>query len=240
MPTGGARAAPPTSTRMKKFILVILLAASQAQAAVQAPALDLRIHYYSKAVTPEGVTREVRYEETMLRRPGHVWVARVLPPQTQAAGQASDHEHSVHKHFNPVLLPRHVQLDGDKTRLEYVDARSKEVIAVPPGEYGNVDFDGSWVNAYYLCDPKAVQAMPLSPRPSTVPGAHWRELVRNGSFRRVLWDERRQVPLVIESGDQAATIFHRIEVQAQPAAATALPWQQLKGYAQRDYGDFLD
>lgn len=227
---------------MKKFILAILLAASQVQAATppQAPALDLRIQYYSKSVSPEGVTREVRYEDTMLRRPGHVWVARVLPPQAQAAGQASDHEHSVHKHFNPVLLPRHVQLDGDKPRLEYVDARNKEVIAVPPGEYGNVDFDGSWANAFYLFDPKLVQAMPLSPRQSAVPGARWREQVRNGSFRRVLWDEQRQIPLVVESGDQAATIFHRMEVQPQATAAAALPWQQLKGYAQRDYGDFLD
>jgi len=227
---------------LRKAILALSLAAAQSQAATPAaaPPLDLRIQYYSKAITPEGVTREVRYEETMLRRPGHVWVARVVPAQAAAAGQASDHDHSVHKHFNPVLLPRHVQLAGDKTQLEYVDAKNKEVIAVPQGEYGNVDFDGSWPNAYYLFDPKLVQTMPLSQRPSTIPGARWRELVRNGSFRRVLWDEQRQIPLVIESGDQAATVFHRMEVQAEPKLATSLPWQQLKGYSQRDYGDFLD
>jgi hypothetical protein len=226
---------------LRTVTLALALAASQAQAAPPAPPLDLRIQYYSKAITPEGVTREVRYEESMLRRPGHVWVTRVLPPQAQAAGQAgADHEHSVHKHFNPVLLPRHVQLAGDKTQLEYVDAHNKEVIAVPPGEYGNVDFDGSWANAYYLFDPKLVQSMPLAQRPSTTPGARWREQVRNGSFRRVLWDEQRQIPLVIESGDQAATVFHRVEVQAQAGLASTLPWQQTKGYAQREYGDFLD
>ncbi len=227
---------------LRTAIFTMALATAQAQAAtpLPAPALDLRIQYYSKAISPEGVTREVRYEETMLRRPGHVWVARVLPPQARDAGQASDHEHSVHKHFNPVLLPRHVQQDGDRTRLEYVDARNKEVIAVPPGEYGNVDFDGSWANAYYLFDPKRVHAMPLSQRQSAVPGARWREQVRNGSFRRVLWDEQRQIPLVIESGDQAATAFQRVEVQAQASLATVLPWQHVKAYSQRDYGDFLD
>ena len=226
---------------LRKLALALALAATQAQAAtpVAAPPLDLRIRYYSKAITPEGVTREVRYEEAMLRRPGHVWVTRVVPQQA-AAAQATDHEHSVHKHFNPVLLPRHVQLAGDKTQLEYIDAKNKEVIAVPQGEYGNVDFDGSWPNAYYLFDPKLVQAMPLSQRPSTVAGARWRELVRNGSFRRVLWDDQRQIPLVIESGDQAATVFHRVEVQTQASVTATLPWQQLKGYAQRDYGDFLD
>lgn len=220
-------------------IIALAFAAPQSQAAAPtAPPLNLRIQYYSKAITPEGVTREVRYEETMLRRPGHVWVSRVLPPGVPAAGQ--DHDHSVHKHFNPVLLPRHVQLAGDKPQLTYVDRHHKEVIAVPPGEYGNVDFDGSWANAYHLFDPKLVQAMPLSPRPSTVAGARWRELVRNGSFRRVLWDEQRQIPLVIESGDQATTTFHRVEVQPQPSLSAALPWQQLQGYAQREYADFLD
>ncbi|WP_028101464.1 hypothetical protein [Pseudoduganella violaceinigra] len=221
---------------LRTLVLALALAAPTTQAATSAPPLDLRVEYYSKAVSPEGVTREVRYAETMLRRPGHVWVMRVLPQQAPAA----EHEHSVHKHFNPVLLPRHVQQDGDKTRLEYVDARNKEVIAVPPGEYGNVDFDGSWTNAYYLFDPKLVQAMPLSQRPSAVAGARWREQQRNGSFRRVLWDEQRQIPLRIESGDLAATTFHRVEVQAQANLATALPWQQTKGYAQREYGDFLD
>lgn len=226
---------------LRKSLLVLALAAPQAPAATPAaPPLDLRIQYYSKAISPEGVTREVRYEETMLRRPGHVWVSRILPPQAAAAAQAADHEHSVHKHFNPVLLPRHVQLAGDRTQLAYIDRRNKEVIAVPPGEYGNVDFDGSWANAYYLFDPKLVHAMPLSQRPSSVPGARWHEQVRNGSYRRVLWDEQRQIPLVIESGDQAATIFRRVEVQAQASLATTLPWQQLKGYAQREYGDFLD
>ncbi|WP_229633742.1 hypothetical protein [Duganella qianjiadongensis] len=226
----------------RTLALILLLAAGYSQAAsVAAPPLDLTIQYYSKAVTAEGVTREVRYQETMLRRPGHVWVARVLPPQAAAAAaHAGEHERSVHKHFNPAQLPRHVQLAGDKPRLEYVDMAHKEVIAVPPGEYGNVDFDGSWPNAYYLFDPKLVMAMPLSSRASTVAGARWREQVRNGSFRRVLWDEQRQIPLVIESGDQAATIFNRIEVQPQASVTATLPWQKLQGYAQREYGDFLD
>lgn len=49
-----------------------------------APDLDLRITYYSRVLTPEGVTRESRYDEKMLRRPGHVWVERVLAPATDA------------------------------------------------------------------------------------------------------------------------------------------------------------
>lgn len=55
----------------------------------KAPELDLSISYYSKVVTPEGVTREARYQDNMQRRDGHVWLYRVLP---KAVGAAHDHE----------------------------------------------------------------------------------------------------------------------------------------------------
>ncbi|WP_426341189.1 hypothetical protein ACN9MZ_05195 [Pseudoduganella sp. S-14] len=66
----------------------------------------LCVQYYSKAITAEGVSHEVRYEETMLRRPSHVWRMR-LPPPVVAADRAVKREHSVHKQFNSVLLPCH-------------------------------------------------------------------------------------------------------------------------------------
>jgi len=56
----------------------------------------LRVQHYSKAITAEGVSREVRYEETMLRRPCHVWGTR-LPPPVVTADRAAKREHSVHK-----------------------------------------------------------------------------------------------------------------------------------------------
>ena len=46
--------------------------------AASAPDLDLAITYYSKTLTPDGVTRESRYQETMLRRPGHLAPGVVL------------------------------------------------------------------------------------------------------------------------------------------------------------------
>ncbi|MES2259341.1 MAG: hypothetical protein V4724_12510 [Pseudomonadota bacterium] len=206
-----------------------------AQAATTAPDLDLRIQYYNKALTPEGVTRESRYEETMLRRPGHVWVARVLPPHAPQAAEGHGH-----KEFNHAMLPRHVLLENNKLRLSHVDAHEKQVIAIPASEYDNVNFDGSWENAYYLVDPKLVMAMPLSNQASAVPGARWRERVKNGMFQRVLWDEQKQIPLVIESGDKAATFYRRIDIKPQAGLTRALPWSNLAAYGQKEYADFLD
>lgn len=225
------------------FPLLVLGLAGTVHAA---PDLDLRIAYYSRAVSAEGVTREARFEETMLRRDGHVWTARVLPAPT------APHEHkpgvrhaaaratSVHKHFNPALLPRHVALEGGKVRLEYVDAAAREVIAVPPGEFDNVAFDGSWARAYHLLDPARLRALPASGRKSDVPGARWHERERDGAYERVLWDERREVPLVIESGDTAGTSLHRMVLTVRPGVTADLPWRRLTGYARREYADFLD
>ncbi|GGX80536.1 hypothetical protein GJV26_23275 [Massilia dura] len=259
---------------MKAFTLVARTLAAALAGALALPGaahadaeLDLHISRYSKVVTAEGVTREARYEETMLRRAGHVWTARVLPAGAGATADEHDHEdqhnhgkdgdrkgsgqkagpHKVaarksvgHKHFNPVVLPRHIVLEGGKPRLTYIDAQSKEVIAIPAGEYDNVGFDGSWDHAYYLLDSKGLQSMRVSDRASPVPGARWRERERSGLFERVLWDDRKGIPLVIESGDKAGTFYNRTDLKVASNVTRDLPWQNLKGYAQREYADFLD
>lgn len=225
---------------MKSLKSFLLFAASlctfAAQAAPAAPDLDLGISFYSKIITEEGVTRESRYEERWLRRTGHVWVERVLP---QRAKDTHEHKGSGHRHFNPTLLARHVTLEDGKLKLEYVDAHARERIAVPPGEYGNVSFNGSWDSQFYLVAPKMIAELPLSTRVSNVPGARWREREKNGQFQRVLWDDERQIALVIESGDRAGQEFQRIEARPSKASAAA-PWNKLAGYSLREYADFLD
>ena len=234
---------------MKSTLIAVLLAAGFAgttHAAAPAPAdLDLSITYYSRVLTPEGVTRESRYEETMLRRPGHVWVERVLAPVLDAhdghnkkvALKTTQHEH---KHFNPVVIPRHVMLEKNTVRVEYIDAHDKVVVSIPKSEYDNVNFDGSWENSFYLLDPKLVAAMPLSKQVSKVAGARWREAEKNGVFQRVLWDEQKQIPLIIESGDRANTFYRRVDVKQQASISKAQPWTNVRNYAQREYSDYLD
>ena len=233
---------------MKSTLIAVLLAAAGLTHAAHAAApadLDLSITYYSRVLTPEGVTRESRYEETMLRRPGHVWVERVLPPVLDAhdahnkkvALKTTQHEH---KHFNPVVIPRHVMLEKNTVRVEYIDAHDKVVVSIPKSEYDNVNFDGSWENSFYLLDPKLVTAMPLSKQVSKVAGARWREAEKNGVFQRVLWDEKNQIPLIIESGDRANTFYRRVDVRQQASISKAQPWNKVQNYAQREYSDYLD
>lgn len=204
------------------------------------PELDVQLRYYSKVLTAEGVQREARYEEKLLRRTEgnvqHLWQTRVLPANTQAKADKDEH---AHLHFNPVLLARHLVLENGKLRLEYVNPAQKEVVAIPSTEYDNVNFDGSWSHAAYLADPKAVQALPLLKRDAPA-GAEWRERNTNGQFLRVLWDKQKQIALIVEQGDLAGTVFHRLEAIPAATLASARPWQQTRGFAQKEYADYLD
>jgi len=199
---------------------------------------DLTIKYYNRELTPEGVLRESHYGESMLRRNGHVWSYRLLPGKM--AANDTTHPNHEHKDFNYIVLPRHVKFDGNKVSVEFINPRDRQVINIVPTEYENVNFDGSWLNTYYLLDPQAVAAMPLSQRASSVAHAHWREVIKNGLFQRVLWDEKLLIPLVIETGDQKNTFFQRITVSPNARLVKDLPWTHLQGYAQKEYSDFLD
>jgi hypothetical protein len=222
--------------QLKQLWVANVLSAALLPSAQAAPSLDLSIQHYSRVMTAEGVLRESRYQETMLRRPGHVWLARVLPPASRAAHDTS----ATHHEPNYAVLPRHVMLEAGRIRLEAVDVEGRELIAIPPSEYENANFDGSWVNAFFLMDPRRVASLPLSTRASAVPGARWREQDKNGLFQRVLWDEQRMVPLVVETGDQAGTRFERITVTPLPGLRRSLPWAKTKSYAQKEFADFLD
>lgn len=220
-----------------------------------APDLDLRISYYSKVITAEGVTREARYQDKMLRRQSHVWLERIV-----ANKSAAHHEHkpeqnleikkisnpktaqslTEHKHFNPVLIPRHIQLVAGKPEIEFIDAQEKMRVSVPASEYSNVNFDGSWSNAYYLLDPSLLKEMKLSATKSNEADAVWYEREKNGIFQKVLWHAKKQIPLIVESGDKAGQFYQRVEVQIADKTQAQLPWTNLKGYIQKEYADFLD
>lgn len=221
-----------------------------AAAPVQGPDLDLLITHYTRVQTPEGVLRESRYQEKMTRRPGHVWMERVVPetastrPNMHRHGKAASAasvgpDHHGHRHFNHVLLPRHVVSTGEQLRLEYIDFHKREVISIAPSEYDNVNFDGSWSNTFFLVDPNVVAALPVIKK-TAPPGARWHELTTNGMVQRVLWDEKRMIPLLVEKGDIKGSFLERMEIRVQPGSADAPRWTGVKGYAQKDYADFLD
>ena len=209
----------------------------QVSASRVAPDLDLSLHYYNRVLTPEGVTRQLAYEETMIRRAGHVWTVRRLPAVETSVPQQGH----AHKEVNYTVLPRHVRLLAKgQVKLEFIDAAQRAVISVAVAEYDNVGFDGSWNNSFFLLNPALIQQLPRSHRESPNAQSVWHEGQKNGRFQRILWDDKNQIPLKIETGDIAGVTYQSLEVKIQPRTTKALPWKNIKGYAQKEYSDYLD
>lgn len=232
------------------FMMASLGMASLGIAKEKAPDLDLTIHYYSKVLTAEGVTREAKYQDTMMRRADHVWMARVLPPssahaehetsEAKKAASSAQKASNEHQHFNHVVIPRHISLVNKKLSIEFIDAHQKVRISIPSSEYENVNFDGRWETSFFLLDPQILKTMKLSKQVSNSNGAVWYEREQGGVFQKVLWNEQMQIPLVIESGDRAGSFYRRVEVKLSPNLQSNLPWLNLKGFVNREYADYLD
>jgi len=238
---------------------------SAAQDTQKSPALppasdmDLSIKYFNRELSTDGVLHESSYEESMLRRNGHVWTQRVLPkqisendtthpplPNPPPSGEGTNeslrdiHVNHEHKDFNYIVLPRHVAFDGSKTTVEFIDMHERQVIYIAPTEYENVNFDGSWLNTYYLVNPQYVAAMPLASRPSTTAHTQWHEAKNTKLYQRILWNDKLNIPLIIETGDIAGTFLNRITVSPKTKLTQNIPWQRLQGFTQKEYSDFLD
>ncbi len=221
------------------YLLVCLPSSAQPS---QTPAdLDLTINYYNRVLTPEGLTRETRYQETVQRRANHIWQSRVLPPQLAHNGDAAHNSNeNEHEHFNYIVLPRHIERTANGISVEHIDLSNRERIAIPATEYEQINFDGSWDNAFYIISPKDLALMQPSNRASSIKTARWFEREKNHIFQRVLWDDVLQIALIIESGDTENTFFRKTEVSATTQTSPAQPWLHLAGFANKEYSDFLD
>ncbi|MBV1776723.1 hypothetical protein KSF73_13490 [Burkholderiaceae bacterium DAT-1] len=198
--------------------------------------LDVRLQHYSRELTTEGVTRETRFEEKLIRREDHVWVERVLP--ANAAQKDDDHGHD-HKELNVGVLPHHIYLRNKQLQLELIRREEREIVSVPQGEFGNVSFDGNWNNHFYLIDPARIKNMKSCPDKGSVPAVRcYVEQQKNGTLK-VLWHPDNQFPEVLEFQSNDHRKIRRITSSAITSGKVA-PWLNLKGYAAREYSDFLD
>lgn len=232
------------------FALAAAGSHSTAQAA-EAPALDAFVLYDSMTVTHAGVTESRQFRNTLIRRPGHVWVERVLPVHSDfkhghahkmARVNQSTEAKSGHKHVDFDISAQHLTRDAKgEIRADYVDHQQRQIVFVPRAEYSVSGFDGSWDNAAEIINEKSVKAMPASKRVSTLANAEWREDSRNGWTHRVLWSNQYKIAMIVESVKQDGSASRRTAVTIKPTTPERdLPWKRLHGYAQKEFDDFMD
>ena len=225
---------------MRKILYIGAAACLLASGLVAAADLSLLITHDSQSLDEDGVTRTQHFQERLVRQDNTVWVERVMPPLAiQAHAAQACEEGKEHKHLDMDAATRWVTRGSDgKVQLRLVNAIEKQVVAIGPGDYDAVGFDGNWDNAWHLLDPRQLRQMKKLAKAAPA-GANWYEGRQDGRYLRVLWDEGKACPLRIESGTDNGLVRREMSAVVQPAPKT-LPWQALRGYAQKEYSDFLD
>ena len=220
---------------MKTTKALATLALLVASGVVTAQDLDLLLAHKIRISGKDGMTVTSEFSERFVRRDGHVWFERVVP----ATLQQTPHLHAGgDTHFNTAGAARWVSADGKKaTKLALVDQQEQLVIDVDRADYGNVGFNSSWDQAYYLIDPRMLVGMHR--KGPMANGARWYESRRPDGVVQVLWDERlnypRQVLTVSSNG-----LNQKSFLATRTVAARELPWQRTKDYDRKGYNDLMD
>ena len=144
-----------------------------------------------------------------------------------------------HKHFTHQMAARWVTRDQQgMLQLRYADSWHNQLVEVPEEEYGQVAFKPDWPRIRHLINPALLQEM--TPLDEAAPEqARWYEKREGNQRTRILWSNRWQLPLVVESASLDGYRNYRMEVTLKPLPKS-LPWQQLEGYQTLDLRDFFD
>ncbi len=207
--------------------------------ALAAP-LSAIMTFESMALTSEGVKKQTQFQERFIRDGNVIWSERIVPVAAQHHSEESASEHEQHEHnLNFATAGKWIERDNkNKLSLSFVRNDEKKIIVPRESEYGMLGFDGVWETAFYLVNRTALKNMTQLKK--TAPeGAVWYEKKDAIQFTRILWDERKEIPLSIETAKFDGTMSNKITLAITPAP-TALPWTKLGAYQTIAYEDLLD
>lgn len=221
---------------MKK-ILILASTLFFTQLTSAAP-LSAIMTFESTTLTAEGVKKQTQFQERFIRTDNIVWSERIVP--TAAKHHEHHAQHEGHEHnLNFATAGKWLVRDtNNNIKFAFVRSDEKKIINPRVSEYGTLGFDGVWETAYYLVNRESLKKMVLLPR--TAPeGTKWYEKKDSKQFTRILWDESKEIPLTIETGNLDGTSSDKITLALTPAPTT-LPWKNLGGYENIAYEDLLD
>ncbi|HJV23460.1 MAG TPA: hypothetical protein VJ570_12230 [Holophagaceae bacterium] len=223
---------------MSLKLLAILFALGPALGALAPeplPPLAAVITTEQRQLTADGLTKQVRFQERFLRMGDRVWLERVLPSGTPPGPEGSGHGH-----LDLDLAARLVRLQPDgQMALSYIHRGERTVVSAEARDYPEVGFHDSWGVVAHLVEPELLAKLKPLPRRSGVAGAVWYGRKNSQGWLRVLWSSRHRMALAVESASTDGHRMHRTTVRLQPMPRV-LPWDQLQGYAQKEYTDLLD
>lgn len=206
---------------------------------VFAQPLSAVMTFESMAITAEGVKKQTQFQERFIRDENTVWSERIIPTSVAHIdahhADEQEHEHNLNFATAGKWLVRN---PDSQIKFRFVREDEKKIIEPRDSEYGTLGFDGEWETAYYLVNRAALKKMTELKR--TAPeGAKWYQKQDTQQFTRILWDEKKEIPLAIESGKLDGTANNKITLAITPFPAK-MPWNSLTGYQTIAYEDLLD
>jgi hypothetical protein len=223
---------------MKKYLALISLLLISHYASAQP--LSAVMTFESMTITAEGVKKQTQFQERFIRDKNIVWSERIIPKSVAHTDSAHHTEEEEHEHnLNFATAGKWlVRSPDNQIKFSFVREQDKKIIEPRTSEYGTLGFDGEWETAYYLVNRAALKKMSTLKR--TAPeGAQWYQKQDAQQFTRILWDEKKEIPLAIESGKLDGTSNNTITLAITPAP-TKMPWTTLSGYQTIAYEDLLD
>lgn len=208
-----------------------------------APSVALRVTYHAKSTGLDGVQRDTRYANLMVRGPGRVWLEREMPPSVReslshdhvtAHGPHAAHAHDDEAQGAPLFLEREV---SGKEIVQLVFAKTKRVIKVDTAHHGNVGYGGSWDAAYWLVTPASLGRMTAQGRSKA--GVQRYVAKQSQQATTVDWDVAGQFPRRVERRDRHGAAYY-LMTASRIAMPSAMPWSGSEKFGRGDYSDLLD
>lgn len=199
--------------------------------------LSAVMNFESMAITADGVKKQTQFQERFIRDENTVWSERIIPETVHREHPHDDngHEHNLNFSTAGKWLVRDAT---NRVQFRLVQKNEKHIIEPRITEYGTLGFDGEWETAYYLVNRSRLKHMkPL--HKGTAEGTQWYEKKDGKNFTRILWNEKNEIPLSIETGSLDGTTYSKITINLLSPPAN-LPWNNLGGYQTIAYEDLLD
>lgn len=209
-----------------------LIALALPVAANAADVLSALVSHESHSVGNDGVTRDSRYQEHLVRDSGNVWIERILPAQHH-----HDTEESGHKHLDTSEAAQHYRKDATgKASLVLVLKEEKVAVHMQEADVEMTGFSKCWPCVYSMTLPEALKTMKVLRQEN---GNTWYELKSPRNTVRIEWDAKNEIARSLETraNDGSGWSRTRVELRKSPAV---LPWTQYGKYTQKDYSDFGD
>jgi hypothetical protein len=210
--------------------LLAIASCGRGRAAAPVPACQAALLSYEEhEVSADGVVRDARWQERLVRCGEESFRERMLPERRVKV----DGKHDEHDHPDLALVAKHY-VNG---KVELVDRTRKLIIEVSAPEFGSIGFDGSFDGAAHIVRADVRKQMhPIDRRAPE--GAIWLERRSGTRYQRVLWSSQLDLPLAVESGDDDGTQTQKLTVTPEPASTP--PWTELAGYAHKEWADLGD